>query len=87
MADFTVVHQPGKAPVIVTAPCIHCGNTAHLVMDSTADEKALLAMSTGVSVQQAFWHWTPDQRELLISGTHAHCYEAIFADFDDEEND
>lgn len=86
MADFTVLHEVGQPPVIVTQPCIQCGQSAEIILDDPRDALAMEQVRGGAFVQKAFWYWAPDQRELLISGTHAHCFAAIFADLDDEED-
>ena len=38
-------------------------------------------------LQVAFPEWSADKRELLITGTHPECWDAIFEDVDEEEDD
>jgi hypothetical protein len=73
-------------PVVRTAPCIHCGRRAQLILDHPQDEPVLQLLRQGQSVQYAFWHRPADERELLMTGIHAHCYEAI-APEEEEEDD
>lgn len=62
-----------------TKACIGCGEITTLVLDGI-DQIALQDWAAGMFVQQAFCHWTKDQRELLISGTHSECWDAMFGD-------
>lgn len=62
--------------IIITPRCLFCGNTASI----DVDPDALARWRGGEFVQDAFPDFTPDQRELLISGTHAHCWVANMGD-------
>lgn len=55
-------------------PCTFCGKKAVVVM--TDDEYR--RFSSGLSVQEALPSWPANQRELLLTGTHAECWEAMF---------
>lgn len=63
------------ARITITTPnCIRCGRTGHL--DVAPDEAAALA--TGEPVHQALANHPRQEREMLISGTHPKCWEALF---------
>lgn len=65
---------------VETPPCIHCGNRGLLKgVDYDGFERWL----DGEFIQEALPMLAPDERELLISGTHAHCWEAIWGGHDD----
>lgn len=76
--------MPGLLTV-ATPACIVCGG-ASLV---TVDRAAHAAWKAGQLVQLAFPDWTNDQRELLVSGTHPHCWDVLNPDddYDDDEDD
>lgn len=48
-------------------------------------EKDFIAWRNGTLIQDAFPYLSVDERELLISGTCAECFSAIFGDDDDED--
>jgi len=56
--------------IITTPRCVFCGNAAAIDVDPDAFSR----WQAGEYAQNAFPNFTPDQRELLISGTHAHCW-------------
>lgn len=62
-----------------TKPCIQC----HYPSSVAVDEDALRRWQSGTLVQDAFPHWTPEMRELLITGIHPECWDQMFGD--DEE--
>lgn len=72
-----------KITVVETMPCVVCGKTSTVSMNETELE----AYKSGASIPQAFAHWTPDQRELLISGIHAECWETFRPTDEDEDWD
>lgn len=59
-----------------TVPCMACGNTS--VLELTADETDRL--NAGAMVQNALPDRDADFRELLISGTHSSCWDAMFGE-------
>lgn len=63
-----------------TKRCFSCATTSVVVLDRAAFE----AWQSGTFVQVAFPHLSAEDRELLISGTHPACWDAMFAD--NEEN-
>jgi hypothetical protein len=65
---------PGTTQV-VTPACINCGQTS-TVKGLRVDDVA--RWLTGVHVQDVWPEMPPPQRELLITGTHPECWEAMF---------
>lgn len=66
--------------LVKTKPCFGCGNSAVVEISETEFE----AISSGIYVQDAMPTRSPEFRELFISGTHEHCWEAMF-NSDDED--
>jgi hypothetical protein len=64
-----------------TRACCMCGKSS--VMD--LEQAAFVAWKAGVYVQDAFPMFTPDQREVLITGTHPECWDALFPDEESSE--
>jgi hypothetical protein len=61
---------------VMTRPCVVCGNRSTL-----QDVNALGYIrwkELGQEIQDALPDLDADQRELLISGTHAHCWEKMW---------
>lgn len=70
---------------VKTPTCSVCGKESTVYMSVDDYEKLM----SGVDhIQDIFPTWTPDQRELLISGTHPDCWNKIFTegDWEDEED-
>lgn len=67
---------------VETAPCLGCGQTAWFVM---TDEQ-YHAWKGGIHVQNIFPDWSPEDRELLSSGTCPSCWEEMWAESEDEED-
>lgn len=60
---------------VFTSTCIHCKQSN----DITLDFMSYLAWYNGDALIQNIWpDLDNDQRELLISGTHAECWKEIF---------
>jgi hypothetical protein len=68
---------------ITTKPCMKCGKTAEMEVDSTAYFRW---KEQGWHIQTAFPDMPAEQRELLISGTHPACWLELFGDEDDDED-
>lgn len=67
-------------PIVATPQCMFCGKASVVTM--TDDE--LAAYRRERFIQEALPNWTPDQRELLISGTHPECWTRMFGNGEDE---
>lgn len=59
---------------ITCRPCTVCGQRATVTV-ATHDHDRWVA---GALVQDAFPEMPPDDRELLVSGTHPECWERLF---------
>lgn len=75
MADTVFVYSP---------PCLGCGQTTKL--EITAEQRQRYYFDREF-IQDVFPDWTPDQRELLITGTHPDCWDRLFGDEDSVRDD
>jgi len=69
--------------IVVEKKCFHCGKMARVEVPREQYE----AWRSGVLAQNAFPQLPPEDREMLISGTHPECWKAMFGFFgrpDDE---
>lgn len=66
---------------VITPPCMVCGETSTMQVDS----KALHRWQTGVHIQVAFADMPAPEREQLKTGTHPECWDKMFADLEDDE--
>lgn len=69
----------GLMHTIVTQPCMKCGKSS--IVEITSKEYQRFYVQHEF-LQDVFAHWTPDQRELLLTGTHPRCWDAMFAEDD-----
>jgi hypothetical protein len=67
---------------VLTKPCIHCKLPTVIMM--TADQFARVQKGKEL-VQDIFPDWSPEDRELVISGTHNECWIKLFPPRDEEE--
>jgi len=72
--------RPVGVVTIECAPCCVCKERGKV--DVRRD--GYLMFQAGMNVQEALPELDADQRELLISGTHAHCWASIYGGEDDE---
>lgn len=63
---------------VQTYPCQVCGDTT--IID--IPEEGFNKWRNGAFIQDAFPTLSPDERELLISGTHPKCWDELFLDED-----
>ena len=67
---------------VVTKPCTMCGAQA---MVENVDALGFIRWSElGENIQDALPELDDDQRELLMTGTHAHCWERMWEGFSDD---
>jgi hypothetical protein len=64
--------------ISVTKKCPGCFQAVTIEVD----KDNYFRWKGGELIQRAFPELTPDQRELLISGTHPECWDKMFADED-----
>jgi hypothetical protein len=68
---------------VVTPACLGCDDTVVFVM--TEEEHA--RYRAGEHVQRIFPHWSAKDRERLISGTCPTCWEEMWAEEEEDEED
>ena len=61
---------------ITTPSCCVCGKTTSV----DVDRDRYMQWRFGMLIQSAFPQMSDDDRELLISGTHAKCWENLYAE-------
>lgn len=59
---------------VTTPVCVQCGQSS--TMNVSRDK--LIRWHKGELAQNVFPELTPDERELLVTGTHPECWEKIF---------
>lgn len=90
MTEMAWQDQPGRHGYFVTKGvqmdtytihrrCPLCGLLAHV----TVPGPGLWAWEHGDFVQVAFPSLTPDEREMVMTGTHPACWDAMMGDEDD----
>jgi hypothetical protein len=83
--QYEVVDLGGPDGIRVHTPqCFHCGKDGWVAMTYDQFLFAKDAFAKGALVQDAFPFLSPDEREMLISGTHPECWTAMFGDEDDD---
>lgn len=65
---------------VVTRPCPVC----HKYSEVEVDDTSYILWQNGMFVQDAFPEMSIDTRELLITGTHPVCWEAMFSEGEDD---
>ncbi len=63
-----------KTTVVTTSPCIICSETSDLFVDLDS----YLAWQNGMLIQDAFPELPLSERELLVTGTCAKCWDKMF---------
>ena len=64
---------------LATPPCMQCGKRT-LVQMTEEQARELGEGPTEVTCRRFFPDWTPENRELLITGTHPECWEEMFGE-------
>lgn len=68
--------NPSLDPVVeVTKMCLFCGQTNTVFVP----ESVLQKLQSGGYIQDVWPNSTADEREALISGTHANCWDTEFS--------
>lgn len=65
---------------ITTRPCWVCGRATVITLTPLDLIGIREWQEDGVLIQHALPHWSRDDRELLISGTHPACYDMLAGD-------
>lgn len=68
---------------IKTPRCRYCGESGSIELT----DAEVLAMETTPFIQKALPNRSPDERELLITGTHPACWDAMFPPEDEEDEE
>ena len=66
-----------------TTPYLGCGNQATFVVT----EEQFNRFKAGEKVQDVFPDWSPEDREMLISGTCPPCFAEMFPDDEEDEDE
>lgn len=64
-----------------TPKCPHCGKTSTVELEELAFDNWV----GGMFIQDAFPQMSPDEREVMITGTHPECWDKIFPPEEDEK--
>ena len=75
MADATIEHT--------TEPCLYCGKSSVLNLPIGG----FYTWKAGSFVSDAFPDMGPNEREMLISGTHPECWDLMFPEIEEDEED
>ncbi len=78
---ISVLQRGEKRSIVRTNNCVHCNKGSFLSIDNLA----LSDYQAGRYAQHAFSDVDVDTRELIVSGTHAKCWDAMFPPEDDED--
>lgn len=65
---------------VICKPCMLCNAQAQVVIT----EAEHIAWKAGGYVQDVFASYTPEFREMLISGTHPECWDNMFPEEDED---
>lgn len=72
---YTIGPRHGLIP-----PCFHCGGNSEVTLDGTGYYQYFVLGST---FDKALAELTADEREVLISGTHIECWDAMMGEEED----
>ncbi len=64
---------------VTTKPCMECGKTSTLTVPTTG----YYQWRRGDYIQNALPELTPDEREMLITGSHPDCWDKMFPQEED----
>jgi hypothetical protein len=84
MQGILTGNPDGSVKFTATMPCMACGNT---VAVDRLDPDAVLSWQAGALVQDVFPHLSASEREALMTGTHAECWDAVAGGPEDEAAD
>lgn len=72
--------SPTHMVSVVCPACLHCGKSSAVTMPV----EAYAAWRSGGHIQNVWPEGSESDRELLISGTHAACWDILFPDEEEE---
>ena len=78
VSDITLEAYLADEVEYETKPCMHCGKTTVMKLDRESVE----AWKNGEFIQEAFPELNKGSRELIVSGIHPECWNAMFGDED-----
>lgn len=78
MSATEPVEEVHRLVAVLCPECRHCGQRALKAVWSDG----LASYRAGALAQDAFPDLDDDERELIISGTHKECWDAMFAEED-----
>lgn len=76
---------PEMVAVTGLPACPFCGEVAELVIPREDIPKIVAWRTERGLIQNYLPHWSPDDRETLLTGSHPRCFDAAFAEDEDEE--
>jgi len=84
--DYLIYPEKGKpngtrTPMTRLTQCPHCGGFNTILLDE-ADFNLWTNPINQKMIHEVFVWLSPDQREILKTGTHSKCWEAIFPQSD-----
>lgn len=80
---FAGIQEMAGRATFETQVCMHCGKSTLVLLDIGKVNR----WRAGEYVQSVWPEMTADARELLMTGTHPACWEAMFGHLEDEEAD
>lgn len=76
-------HTTESTMEVTTMNCFHCNQPSTM----TVNIAEFNAWRDGLLIQEAFPTMSTQDRELLMTGTHPACWDAMFSDEEEDEDD
>ena len=73
----------GLKVTVETPDCLYCKKSSFIEMTRAE----FLDLSTGMPLNQALPDWSLDKREMLITGTHPICWDIMFSEMDEDDEE
>lgn len=73
--QYNFTQDLDQPTITYTNTCFHCANHNHIQMNLSDYERW---KQHNTYIQVVFPWLSPDQRELIVSGTHPHCWNEMF---------
>ena len=83
MNDDPTTYGNDDTTLYITPRCVLCGSASKVTLNTNA----FLAWQHGKFVQDAFPAKTDDELELLITGTHPECWDKMFPEEEESDED